>query len=80
MLDVRSNGIPSREDNRMVSGKKGTHKRHRPHAEGNERGRDSAMSEEKRNRLAAEANERFVRSGVRIRDMYGVIRKPRKPR
>ncbi len=33
---------------------------------------DFVISEDKRNRLAAEANERFVTSGIDIKDVYGV--------
>ena len=32
---------------------------------------DVMISEQERNRLAWEANERFIRSGVPIRDVYG---------
>lgn len=35
-----------------------------------ERALDFAIDEHEKNRLAAEANERFVRSGVEIRDVY----------
>ena len=38
-----------------------------------ERALDLAISEHERNRLATEANERFVRSGIDIRDVYGVM-------
>jgi hypothetical protein len=33
---------------------------------------DFVISEDKRNRLAAEANERFVTSGIDIKDVHGV--------
>jgi len=36
-----------------------------------DRALDLVIAEEERNRLAAEANERFVRSGVAIQDVYG---------
>ena len=36
-----------------------------------ERALDVMISEHERNRLTWEANERFIRSGVQIRDVYG---------
>lgn len=36
-----------------------------------ERALDFAISEHERNRLALEANERFLKSGVEIKDVYG---------
>lgn len=38
-----------------------------------ERALDLVISEYERNRLAAEANERFVKSGIRIKDVYGTL-------
>ncbi len=38
-----------------------------------ERALDLVISEHERNRLAAEANERFVKSGVNIKDVYGTL-------
>jgi hypothetical protein len=38
-----------------------------------ERALDLAISEHERNRLAAEANERFLKSGVEIKDVYGTL-------
>lgn len=38
-----------------------------------ERALDLAISEHERNRLAAEANERFVKSGIAIKDVYGTM-------
>jgi hypothetical protein len=38
-----------------------------------ERALDFAIDEHERNRLVAEANERFVGSGVEIRDVYGKL-------
>jgi hypothetical protein len=38
-----------------------------------ERALDFAIDEHEKNRLVAEANERFVRSGVEIRDVYGKL-------
>jgi hypothetical protein len=38
-----------------------------------ERALDLAISEHERNRLAAEANERFVTSGIGIKDVYGTL-------
>jgi hypothetical protein len=36
-----------------------------------ERALDFTLTEHERNRLAHEANERFLRSGVEIKDVYG---------
>jgi hypothetical protein len=38
-----------------------------------ERALDLVISEHQRNRLAAEANERFVTSGIEIKDVYGAL-------
>jgi hypothetical protein len=38
-----------------------------------ERALDLAIAEHERNRLLAEANQRFVRSGVVIRDVFGSL-------
>jgi hypothetical protein len=38
-----------------------------------ERALDFVISEHERNRLAAEANERFVASGIDIKDVYGAL-------
>jgi hypothetical protein len=38
-----------------------------------ERALDLVISEFKRNRMAAAANERFVQSGIEIKDIYGVL-------
>lgn len=38
-----------------------------------ERALDLVISEHQRNRLVAEANERFVKSGVAVRDVYGAM-------
>ena len=38
-----------------------------------ERALDFAIDEHEKNRLVAEANERFVRSGVEISDVYGKL-------
>ncbi len=38
-----------------------------------ERALDEVIREHERNRLTREANERFVRSGIRIRDVYGKL-------
>jgi hypothetical protein len=38
-----------------------------------ERALDFAIDEHEKNRLAAEANERFVSSGVEIKDVYGKL-------
>jgi hypothetical protein len=36
-----------------------------------DRALDLVISEHRRNRLALEANDRFVRSGIKIKDVYG---------
>ena len=36
-----------------------------------ERALDLVIAEDERNRLAAAAHERFVRSGIKIKDVYG---------
>lgn len=38
-----------------------------------ERALDFAIGEHEKNRLVAEANERFIRSGIEIRDVYGKL-------
>jgi len=38
-----------------------------------ERALDFAIDESERNRLVAEANERFVRSSIEIKDVYGKL-------
>jgi acetylornithine/succinyldiaminopimelate/putrescine aminotransferase len=38
-----------------------------------ERALDFAIDEHEKNRLVAEANERFVRSGIEIKDVYGTF-------
>lgn len=38
-----------------------------------ERALDLAIAEHERNRLAAEANGRFARSGIQIKDVYGAL-------
>ena len=38
-----------------------------------ERALDFAIDEHEKNQLVAEANERFVRSGVEIKDAYGKL-------
>ncbi len=40
-----------------------------------ERALDFVISEHERNRLAVEANERFVTSGIHIKDVYRVLEK-----
>jgi len=39
-----------------------------------ERALDLVISEHERNRLAAEANERFVKSGIAVKDVYGRLK------
>lgn len=38
-----------------------------------ERALDLAISEHERNRLTAEANQKFVKSGIVIRDVFGAL-------
>jgi hypothetical protein len=38
-----------------------------------ERALDLVISEHERNQLAAEAHERFVKSGVDVKDVYGTL-------
>ncbi len=38
-----------------------------------ERALDFAIAEHERDRLALEANERFLKSGIAIRDVYGTL-------
>jgi hypothetical protein len=38
-----------------------------------ERALDLAIAEHKRNRLVLEANERFLKSGIEIEDVYGTL-------
>jgi hypothetical protein len=38
-----------------------------------DRAMDLVISEHERNRLAAEANERFVKSGIAVKDVYGTL-------
>ena len=38
-----------------------------------ERALDLVISEHKRNQLATEANERFMTSGIAIKDVYGTL-------
>jgi hypothetical protein len=40
-----------------------------------ERALDLAIAEEQRHRVLREANERFFRSGIEIKDVYGVLDK-----
>ncbi len=40
-----------------------------------ERALDLVISEQESNRLALRANDRFVRSGAKIRDVYGALEK-----
>jgi len=39
-----------------------------------ERALDLVISEHEKNRLTAEANDRFVKSGIAIKDVYGTLR------
>jgi hypothetical protein len=45
----------------------------RTETEAVERSLDAVIVEEERNRSTREANERFLRSGVEIRDVYGKL-------
>jgi hypothetical protein len=38
-----------------------------------ERALDRVIAEERRNRVLREANEQFFRSGIEIKDVYGVL-------
>jgi hypothetical protein len=38
-----------------------------------ERALDLVISEHDRNQLAAEANQRFVKSGIAVKDVYGTL-------
>jgi hypothetical protein len=38
-----------------------------------ERALDLVIAEHERNRMAAEANDRFVKSGIQINDVYGKL-------
>ena len=40
-----------------------------------ERALDAVIAEHRRNQLTAEANERFAKSGIEIRDVYGKLAK-----
>ncbi|HEV2716091.1 MAG TPA: hypothetical protein VGU64_12565 [Terriglobales bacterium] len=39
-----------------------------------ERALDLAIAEHERNRLTLEANDRFIKSGISIRDLYSTLR------
>jgi len=45
------------------------------HPEALERASDTVIAERKRNRLTREANERFLKSGIEIIDVYGKLAK-----
>ena len=45
----------------------------RTETEAIERALDLVISEHERNRLAAEANERFVKSGIAVKDVYSTL-------
>jgi hypothetical protein len=78
-----------REDNRRATGRTRTHKHFRvdpvkikraqrvlragTETEAIERALDLVISQHERNRLAVEANERFVTSGIDIKDVYGTL-------
>jgi len=47
--------------------------RARTETEAVERSLDLAIAEQRRNQLAREANERFLRSGIEIKDVYGAL-------
>ena len=38
-----------------------------------ERALDAVIAEDQRNRLAVEANERFIQSGITIKDVFGKL-------
>jgi hypothetical protein len=76
-------------DNRMATARTRSHKHFRwdpvkvkraqtalgtdTETEAIDRALDFAFSEGKKNRLAAEANKRFVTSGIDIKDVYGAL-------
>lgn len=82
-------GILAQEDIPVASGRSRAHKHFRLDAvkikraqrllrvgtetEAIERALDLVISEHERNRLAAEANERFLSSGIHIEDVYGTV-------
>jgi hypothetical protein len=45
----------------------------RTETEAIERALDFAIEEDEKNRLVAEAHERFMRSGIEIKDVYGKL-------
>jgi hypothetical protein len=45
----------------------------RTETEAIEQALDLVLSEHRRNRLAAEANERFAESGIAVKDVYGKL-------
>jgi len=45
----------------------------RTETEAIERALDLVISEHERNRLVAGANERFVKSGISVKDVYGTL-------
>jgi len=45
----------------------------RTETEAIERALDLAITEHEKNRLALSATERFIKSGIRIRDVYGAL-------
>ena len=47
----------------------------RTETEAVERALDLAISEHERNRLTAEANRKFLQSGIAIRDVFGTLAK-----
>ena len=47
----------------------------RTETEAIERALDLVISEYEKNRLAAETNERFVKSGIDVQDIYGTLEK-----
>jgi hypothetical protein len=79
------------EDNRMAVGRTRSHKHFRldpakikraqkvlragTETETIERALDLVISEHERNRLVAQANELFVKSGIDMRDVYGTLEK-----
>ncbi|HEV2728787.1 MAG TPA: hypothetical protein VGV15_02045 [Terriglobales bacterium] len=48
--------------------------RARTETEAIERALDLAIAEHERNRLTLEANDRFIKSGISIRDLYSTLR------
>jgi hypothetical protein len=49
--------------------------RARTETEAIEQALDVVIEEDERNRLTIKANDRFVKSGIKIKDVYGIVEK-----